>query len=233
MAALDFPSNPTNGQTYENFVYDTSITAWRNQGSPSGLAGQVVALGNATGLKAIVPSSISAVSATGGTASVSTTGAVSFSSCSSVSLNDVFTSAYRTYRIVFDLSSTSATDLYFRLRNNGSDDSRSLYYNGYFYRGLDVASSGSNPNGPTTVWLLTAATTNVRFSGSMDVYNTQTTGIAANAQGNGLIRESANNIYLLNFANFFNGNDNFSGISVFSDSAVPITGQVAIYGYND
>ena len=45
---LDFPSSPTNGQTYENFVYDSSITAWRNQGSPSGLAGQVVALGNRT-----------------------------------------------------------------------------------------------------------------------------------------------------------------------------------------
>lgn len=41
---LDFPSSPTNGQTYENFVYDSSITAWRNQGSPSGLGGAVATL---------------------------------------------------------------------------------------------------------------------------------------------------------------------------------------------
>lgn len=41
---LDFPSNPTNGQTYENFVYDTSITAWRNQGSPNSLSSRVSTL---------------------------------------------------------------------------------------------------------------------------------------------------------------------------------------------
>lgn len=41
---LDFPSSPTNGQTYENFIYDSSITAWRNQGTANNLATQIATL---------------------------------------------------------------------------------------------------------------------------------------------------------------------------------------------
>lgn len=30
--ALDFPASPTNGQVYDQYVYDSSITAWRSKG---------------------------------------------------------------------------------------------------------------------------------------------------------------------------------------------------------
>lgn len=45
---LDFPSNPTNGQTFNNFVYDSSITAWRAQGSTNNVGTQIAALNTAS-----------------------------------------------------------------------------------------------------------------------------------------------------------------------------------------
>lgn len=33
MADLDFPANPTNGQVYNNYWYDSSISSWRSLGS--------------------------------------------------------------------------------------------------------------------------------------------------------------------------------------------------------
>ena len=29
MTALNFPANPSNGDTYENYVYDSSLSVWR------------------------------------------------------------------------------------------------------------------------------------------------------------------------------------------------------------
>jgi hypothetical protein len=42
--ALDFPLNPTNGQAYENYYYDSSITAWRSAGSKTGVNQRVTTL---------------------------------------------------------------------------------------------------------------------------------------------------------------------------------------------
>jgi hypothetical protein len=42
--ALDFPSNPTNGQAFENYYYDSSITAWRSAGSKTGVNQRVTTL---------------------------------------------------------------------------------------------------------------------------------------------------------------------------------------------
>jgi hypothetical protein len=44
--ALDFPTNPTNGQVYDTFYYDSSITAWRNLGSKNALSDSITALQN-------------------------------------------------------------------------------------------------------------------------------------------------------------------------------------------
>ena len=118
MAALDFPSNPTNGQTYEQYVYDTSITAWRNQGSPSGLAGQVVALDNKMGLKNIVPPTVTIASGTGSTNAI---GKVSFTNATSVRLDGVFSTKYRHYRMIalYD-NSDDNVDMAVRFCKNGT-----------------------------------------------------------------------------------------------------------------
>jgi len=56
---------------------------------------------NTPGTRLIIPSSVAVGSGSG---SVSTSGTVTFSGASSVSINDVFSATYDTYQIVTDLS---------------------------------------------------------------------------------------------------------------------------------
>jgi hypothetical protein len=46
--ALDFPTNPTNGQVFGTFYYDSSITAWRNLGSKNALTTEITNLETAS-----------------------------------------------------------------------------------------------------------------------------------------------------------------------------------------
>lgn len=41
---LEFPNTPANGTTNAQFVYDSAITAWRNQGSTNNVGAQIAAL---------------------------------------------------------------------------------------------------------------------------------------------------------------------------------------------
>lgn len=41
MAPLDFPSNPVNGTTYNNYVWDSSVGAWLAQGSTNNVGDQI------------------------------------------------------------------------------------------------------------------------------------------------------------------------------------------------
>jgi hypothetical protein len=52
----------------------------------------------------------------------------SFSGVSSQSLNDVFSTTYDNYKLVFKLTSTTETRVDFRLRVSGADNSTSNYY---------------------------------------------------------------------------------------------------------
>jgi hypothetical protein len=84
-----------------------------------------VALDSELGLSLITPTS---VATTGGSNSISTTGAVSFTSASAVSLNGVFSSSYDNYLIYSSLIDTSTPDIKLRLRVNGVDNSSSGNY---------------------------------------------------------------------------------------------------------
>jgi hypothetical protein len=83
--------------------------------------------GSRAGLAKIVPSSVAVGSGTG---SANTTGTVTFSGASSVSLNDVFSTTYNNYRIVFtstSVTSVVASNLRMRMRVGGSDNTSSNY----------------------------------------------------------------------------------------------------------
>ena len=85
-----------------------------------------VALDSELGLSLITPTSIAA---TGGSGSISSTGAVSFTSASAISLNGVFSSTYTNYRIMFHATGASGNaSITYRLRKDGSDASGSNYY---------------------------------------------------------------------------------------------------------
>jgi hypothetical protein len=83
----------------------------------------------AAGLTLLTPTSIVA---TGGSGSISTNGAVSFTSASAISLNDVFTTSYDNYRILIAIDSTTATSqqtFQIKLRASGTDKSTAYDFN--------------------------------------------------------------------------------------------------------
>jgi hypothetical protein len=100
--ALDFPTNPTNGQVFGNFYYDSSITAWRNLGSKNALTTAITNVDNRIGMVPIVPTS---VTPTGGTATVnSITGTITMGAgMTGITVNGVFTSTYKKYMVVVDV----------------------------------------------------------------------------------------------------------------------------------
>ena len=102
--ALDFPANPTNGQTFGQYIYDTSIPGWRNVNSSEGIG-----LQSKSGLIPVVPTSLVVNS---GSATSASDGTITATGFTTLKINGVFTSAYRNYRVVIDIQSTSAaTDI--------------------------------------------------------------------------------------------------------------------------
>jgi hypothetical protein len=107
----------------------------------------------AGGLVQIVPS---AITATSGSGSISATGAVSFTSATSVDISGAFSSAYDNYRIIYVASAVSAGDIAIRLGTGGSFNSTSGNYrwNGQYavYTGSTIV--GINSGGSGTSWLI-------------------------------------------------------------------------------
>jgi hypothetical protein len=94
--------------------------------------------GSRAGLAKIVPSSVVVGSGSG---SVDSLGTVTFSGCSSVSLNGVFTSTYDNYRIVLDISAVSGSNE-FRIRGRDSitgDNSSATYH----FQLIDIIGTGT------------------------------------------------------------------------------------------
>jgi hypothetical protein len=93
-----------------------------NTYTQSQVDGLVTSANDAIGMKLIVPSSV-----TGGTAS--STGAVSFSSTSSVSLNGVFSSTYQNYRMIINFTGASTQlSVSARMRVGGVSNSTASSY---------------------------------------------------------------------------------------------------------
>lgn len=97
-----------------------------------------VATDSELALVQIIPTSITA---TGGSGSISTTGAVSFTSASAISLNNVFSSTYENYRLLINITDNTVDgDIWYKNRVSGTDASSSYYW-GRFY--IDSYSTGS------------------------------------------------------------------------------------------
>ncbi len=79
----------------------------------------------------MVPISAGSVTAVSGSASVNSLGVITFTNCSSIQLNSVFTSAYKNYKIILNVSGTSiASTIQYKLRKTGSAIA-SNYYGGW------------------------------------------------------------------------------------------------------
>jgi hypothetical protein len=156
------------------------------------------------------------------------------SAVASQSVNDVFSATYKNYRIVFNLtgSSASSAELRFRVRVSGTDLSSSYGGSNKFMAfntttTFDVATSptdrvnlGYVPNG-----------TDGRYTGTIDIMNPfelQRTGITGIATGT---NTGAYRGFGINGAVVDNATS-YTGFSIFP-TAGNLTGTVQVFGYKD
>jgi hypothetical protein len=237
------PAAPTNGDEWFNtndgnlYVYYTDVdgSQWVQVKSDATLSST---LGNRVttletkppGLVALTPSTITV---SGGTATLSSIGTVSFTGVTSISMNNVFSSTYKHYKIIVTgIATTNGIGAYLRLRNAGTD--RAIANN--YYGGL-----AGRENGATFAWGGSAATIQDlgRFgtssagtnSFSVEIYNpfdvTKWTSYAFNSWSN-----DATSGFSLNGNGTYAYADSNDGVTIFPSSG-NMTGSLQIFGFND
>jgi hypothetical protein len=181
--------------------------------------------GSRAGLAKIVPSSVAVGSGTG---SASTTGLVTVSGCSSVSVNGCFSATYTNYRIVMNIVGSTATDLRFKLRAAGSDNSASYYWLNTGFR--DTGGSYQVGTAGDSSASINQIATQLRQQIVLDIcrpFEAQETSITGKSVG----QDNTSGIFLNPYM-FHASNTSFDGLSLIPSSGT-ITGSFSIYGYNN
>lgn len=174
------------------------------------------------GLVPLIPSSIDSTGTAGRSVSISPTGFVTFSGCVTVSLNNVFSDKYKMYRLVVPKHWVNGnTNLYLRVRNNGTDggtyyrtgmlwytNSSGQYWGGYGESVAYIGNAGT-ANG-------FSITTDISLDGSMH-------SMAYGQRGDGTLVSA---IVLTYFAG--NGDGLTFGMD---NTGGSMTGQMQIFGY--
>lgn len=181
-----------------------------------------------SGLVPVIPSSVSAGS--GSASHNTTTGLVTFTTASSVSVNGVFTSAYSNYRLVFDIpTSGGTTAVSFRLRASGTDNSSSSYGQFWTMSRLTGALQSNNGTGATFQFGTTIALTNRFVEATADIINPQAAK-TTEWTGQGIFYDATSS-YLNSFAGIFDAATQFDGFTIYA-TGTTFTGTLKVYGYN-
>lgn len=220
---IDFPSNPTNGQVYANYIYDSSITAWRNVNTDTGIGTL-----NAMGLKNVAPTSVVVGS---GSATTNSNGKVTFSGATTVSLNGVFSSTYKNYRIIISDSLQTSVDgavIGLRFRASGTDSAVNYYFNGLYQQGTGTQgiSTGSNQ----TQWNMTNAYTNLYNFCDMDVY--QPFGVQKTLYKGTFQSYGGSGGLYVSHTGLHDQTVSYDGLTVTMSSG-NVTGSIQVYGYTN
>ena len=185
--------------------------------------------GSRAGLAKIVPSSVAVGSGTG---SANTFGTVTFTTVSSVSLNDVFSSTYDNYKIVCNVKGSTNLAVQFRYRVSNADNTSSLYSFGR----ISVDNSGTSDNTGASVQtsFTNICNTSTEFYGSFDLsvyapFKTERT--TFNGSGSGLrTNYTAGAQYLI--GSLYESSTSFTGFTLIASTGT-ITGTVSVLGYNN
>jgi hypothetical protein len=226
------PNTYTIGQTDDQFLTKTSASSTyltQAAGITAVTASATYAPVAAGGLVQIVPTSIAA---TGGSGSISATGAVSFTSASAINFNGCFSSLYDNYRIIFSNlnGSGSSSDVGFRLRKSGTDNTSNVYYRQY----LDGSSTTANIGRiQSTSWVVFA----VRDQGPFQSYLELTNPNSANVRTGGIANQaygavSTPSVTISSYTHDLTSSADFDGFTLTTASGT-MTGVARVYGYRN
>lgn len=211
MAAIDFPTSPTNGQVYAGWIYDSSLPGWRNVNSDSGVAAL-----SSMGLKNVVPTSISVGS---GSATVNANGTITVSGANSLTINGAFPTTYTKFLIATNITATASGNVTFQLSSAGTA-ATTAYTHRIIYTDYGTSTmtsiGGDNISNAVLIYSLS------RASGQMNIQDPNQAGTTSwnwlNAQSGALASS----------AGYHNVATAYDGIKL---SATSITGTFNIYGY--
>jgi hypothetical protein len=182
-----------------------------------------IALDSELGLSLITPTSIVA---TGGSGSISSTGAVSFTSASAISVVGCFTSTYDSYKIMYFSDISTSGRIRMRLLNNTTP----LTTNSYIRS--QVSTNGSSPtqdSGSDTLWELSgydsstlSMTADLTIVNPFKAQQTLISGIHGNTSPR----------HLSISQNRQTDSTSFDGFQLISTSGT-ITGTIRVYGYRN
>jgi len=187
-----------------------------------GAAWQSVGL---SGLVPMVPTSV-AVTGAGSSATANAAGQVTFTSCQTLLLNGVFTSAYTNYLIMFEGIGSANVLLNARFATAGTANSTSNYnFQKLLVNGGAVVAARATSQ--TTFTITENVNTTYGDNFACDVFNPQTT---QNTSFSSIGFSTAVSSYINQIGGFFATTTSFDGIQLIPASGA-ITGTISVYGY--
>jgi hypothetical protein len=153
------------------------------------------------------------------------------SGVTSSTFNDVFSSTYTNYKIIYNLRGTSQTsDITMRLRASGSDNSSSNYYwSSYYTTSASLTVFGERSNGTNTSWTLNYADTTGMTGCNIDLYSPQETAYTAYTIQAALVRISASTTQAVTTMGGLSVDTAYTGFTILGTQ--DLTGTVSVYGY--
>jgi hypothetical protein len=176
----------------------------------------------AAGMRLVVPSSISVGSGTG---SASATGTVTFSSASSVSFNNVFSSTYQKYKIIFSITTTDSATVNLRWRVNGTDNSTASSYLNEYHFGSSSSSTAALET--FSYGFIGYGRASAKTTGQAivhDVYTTEVTHLQAQ------YLRPPTDLQIYNAGLYHNQTVSYDGFTLYPSSGT-FSGTVSVYGY--
>ena len=176
------------------------------------------------GLVVMTPSSIAY---SGTSASINADGSVSFSACTSLSLNGVFTGDYDNYMVALRSIGSASAAVGVRLRASGVDeDSASNYYtHQYLYAGSTTVSAGRSSN---NVWFLYINSTTLYGGTTQYIYGPYLAQPTAHRSVSSDPRDSAT---INDYAGTHSLSTSYDGFTLFQ-STDNFSGLVTVFGFN-
>ena len=148
----------------------------------------------------------------------------SFSAVASQSINNVFTSTYENYKVLFSLDITTGTpNLTFRFRAAGSDNSTA----GYFLFGDKTGGAVANIASLSQTSMLLGVAGTSTNNGILEIFKPQLTATKA-VRASYYYSNNGENYDLFCGTNFTTSSDGFSLIA----SSSTMTGTLSVFGYN-
>lgn len=176
------------------------------------------------GLTVVIPSSVSVGS---GSASVAANGLITFSSASSISINNAFNSTSKRFLINVELQrSLSGNDVTFRYRKSGTDNSSTIYVLGGWY----FTTSGTFGNYGSGTQAQQYLGTSFNVSGTMTVHNPMDASLRTLNHWDGT---AGSTFPMFKSHCYHDTADAFDGFSLFDAGGSVFNGTITIYSYNN